>query len=113
MEDAILTKAAADGTIQDRMPEEGTYIWTDGEDVAFDGGYNGGHRRDGIITGNQCVFVNDGIATFTGTSYWDSGMQGYLYVNDDGSITFSYSTTYVSELYGMEDGSFEPIVLKK
>lgn len=133
MEDAILTKAAADGTIQDRMPEEGTYIWTDGEDVAFDGGYtltisnvdansfemefeiiyDGGHRIDGIITGNQCVFMNDGIATFTGTSYWDSGMQGYLYVNDDGSITFSYSTTYVSELYGMEDGSFEPIVLKK
>ena len=133
MEDAILTKAAADGTIQDRMPEEGTYIWTDGEDVAFDGGYtltisnvdsnsfemkfeiiyDGGHRIDGIITAGDWVYMHNGIATFTGTSYWDSGMQGYLYVNDDGSITLSYSTTYVSELYGMEDGSFEPIVLKK
>lgn len=128
MEDAILTKAAADGTIQDRMPEEGTYIWTDGEDVAFDGGYtltisnvdsnsfemkfeiiyDGGHRIDGIITAGDWVYMHNGIATFTGTSYWDSGMQGYLYVNDDGSITLSYSTTY-----GTEDGSFEPIVLKK
>ena len=129
----ILTKAAADGTIQDRMPEEGTYVWTDGEDVAFDGGYtltisnvdsnyfemkfeiiyDGGHRIDGVITDGDWVYMHNGIATFTGTSYWDSGMQGYLYVNDDGSITLSYSTTYVSELYGMEDGSFEPIVLKK
>ena len=128
MEDAILTKAAADGTIQDRMPEEGTYIWTDGEDVAFDGGYtltisnvdsnsfsmnfeityDGGDRIDGIITDGDWVYMHNGIATFTGTSYWDSGMQGYLYVNDDGSITLSYSTTY-----GTEDGSFEPIVLKK
>ena len=128
MEDAILTKAAADGTIQDRMPEEGTYIWTDGEDVAFDGGYtltisnvdsnsfemkfeiiyDGGHRIDGIITAGDWVYMHNGIATFTGTSYWDSGMQGYLYVNDDGSITLSYSTTY-----GTEDGSFEPIILKK
>lgn len=129
----ILTKAAADGIIQDRMPEEGTYIWTDGEDVAFDGGYtltisnvdsnsfemkfeiiyDGGHRIDGVITDGDWVYMHNGIATFTGTSYWDSGMQGYLYVNDDGSITLSYSTTYVSELYGMEDGSFAPIVLKK
>lgn len=129
----ILTKAAADGIIQDRMPEEGTYVWTDGEDVAFDGGYtltisnvdsnsfkmkfeiiyDGGHRIDGIITDGDWVYMNNGIATFTGTSYWDSGMQGYLYVNDDGSITLSYSTTYVSPLYGVEDGSFEPIVLKK
>lgn len=124
----ILTKAAADGIIQDRMPEEGTYVWTDGEDVAFDGGYtltisnvdansfemkfeiiyDGGHRIDGIITDGDWVYMHNGIATFTGGSYWDSGMQGYLYVNDDGSITLSYSTTY-----GTEDGSFEPIVLKK
>lgn len=129
----ILTKAAAYGIIQDRMPEEGTYVWTDGEDVAFDGGYtltisnvdsnsfkmkfeiiyDGGHRIDGIITDGDWVYMNNGIATFTGTSYWESGMQGYLYVNDDGSITLSYSTTYVSPLYGVEDGSFEPIVLKK
>lgn len=126
MEDAILTKAAADGTIQDRMPEEGTYVANDGEytltisnvdsisfEMKFEITYDGGDRIDGIITGDERVYMNDGIATFTGTSYWDSGMQGYLYVNDDGSITFSYSTTYVSELYGMEDGSFEPIVLKK
>ena len=124
----ILTKAAADGIIQDRMPEEGTYIWTDGEDVAFDGGYtltisnvdsnsfsmnfeiiyDGGYRIDGIITDSDWVYMNNGIATFTGVSYWDSGMQGYLFVNADGSITLSYSTTY-----GAEDGSFEPIVLKK
>lgn len=129
----ILTKAAAYGIIQDRMPEEGTYVWTDGEDVAFDGGYtltisnvdsnsfkmkfeiiyDGGHRIDGIITDGDWVYMNNGIATFTGTSYWESGMQGYLYVNDDGSITLSYSTTYVSPLYGVEDGSFETIVLKK
>ena len=129
----ILTKAAADGIIQEKMPEEGTYVWTDGENVDFDGGYkltisnvdsnsfsmyfeiiyDGGDRIDGVITDGDWVYMHNGIATFTGTSYWDSGMQGYLYVNDDGSITLSYSTTYVSELYGMEDGSFQPIVLKK
>ena len=122
----ILTKAAADGTIQDRMPEEGTYVANDGEytltisnvdsnsfSMKFEITYNGGDRIDGIITDGDWVYMHNGIATFTGTSYWDSGMQGYLYVNDDGSITLSYSTTYVSELYGMEDGSFEPIVLKK
>lgn len=125
---AILTKVAADGTIQDRMPEEGTYVWTEGTDVDFDGGYkliisnvdsnsfsmnfeiiyDGGYRIDGIITDGDWVYMNNGIATFTGVSYWDSGMQGYLFVNADGSITLSYSTTY-----GAEDGSFEPIVLKK
>ena len=125
---AILTKVAADGTIQDRMPEEGTYVWTEGTDVDFDGGYkltisnvdsnsfsmnfeiiyDGGYRIDGIITDSDWVYMNNGIATFTGVSYWDSGMQGYLFVNADGSITLSYSTTY-----GAEDGSFEPIVLKK
>ena len=124
----ILTKAAADGIIQEKMPEEGTYVWTDGENVDFDGGYkltisnvdsnsfsmyfeiiyDGGDRIDGVITDGDWVYMHNGIATFTGTSYWDSGMQGYLYVNDDGSITLSYSTTY-----GAEDGSFEPIVLKK
>ena len=70
--------------------------------------YNGGARIDGIITDGDWVYLNHGIATFTGTSYWDSGMQGYLFVNADGSITLSYSTTY-----GAEDGSFEPILLKK
>lgn len=117
----ILTKAAADGTIQDRMPEEGTYVANDGEytltisnvdsnsfSMNFEITYDGGDRIDGIITDSDWVYMNNGIATFTGTSYWDSGMQGYLYVNDDGSITLSYSTTY-----GTEDGSFEPIVLKK
>ena len=117
----ILTKAAADGTIQDRMPEEGTYVANDGEytltisnvdsnsfSMNFEITYDGGDRIDGIITDGDWVCMNNGIATFTGTSYWDSGMQGYLYVNDDGSITLSYSTTY-----GTEDGSFEPIVLKK
>ena len=117
----ILTKAAADGTIQDRMPEEGTYVANDGEytltisnvdsnsfSMNFEITYDGGDRIDGIITDGDWVYMNNGIATFTGTSYWDSGMQGYLYVNDDGSITLSYSTTY-----GTEDGSFEPIVLKK
>lgn len=64
-------------------------------------------------TDGDYVFMNNGIATFTGNSYWDSGMQGYLYVNEDGSITLSYSTTYVSDLYGIEDGSFEPVVMKK
>ena len=122
----ILTKAAADGTIQDRMPEEGTYVANDGEytltisnvdsnsfSMKFEITYNGGDRIDGIITDGDWVYMHNGIATFTGTSYWDSGMQGYLYVNDDGSITLSYSTTYVSELYRMEDGSFKPITLKK
>lgn len=122
----ILTKAAADGTVQDRMPEEGTYVANDGEytltisnvdsnsfSMKFEITYNGGDRIDGIITDGDWVYMHNGIATFTGTSYWDSGMQGYLYANADGSITLSYSTTYVSELYGMEDGSFEPIVLKK
>ena len=117
----ILTKAAADGTIQDRMPQEGTYVANDGEytltisnvdsnsfSMNFEITYDGGDRIDGIITDGDWVYMNNGIATFTGTSYWDSGMQGYLYVNDDGSITLSYSTTY-----GTEDGSFEPIVLKK
>ena len=117
----ILTKAAADGTIQDRMPEEGTYVANDGEytltisnvdsnsfSMNFEITYDGGDRIDGIITDGDWVYMHNGIATFTGTSYWDSGMQGYLYVNDDGSITLSYSTTY-----GTEDGSFEPIVLKK
>ena len=121
MEDAILTKAAADGTIQDRMPEEGTYVANDGEytltisnvdsnsfSMNFEITYDGGDRIDGIITDSDWVYMNNGIATFTGTSYWDSGMQGYLFVNADGSITLSYSTTY-----GTEDGSFEPIVLKK
>lgn len=117
----ILTKSAADGIIQDRMPEEGTYAANDGEytltisnvdsnsfSMSFEITYGGGDRIDGIITDGDWVYMHNGIATFTGTSYWDSGMQGYLYVNDDGSITLSYSTTY-----GTEDGSFEPIVLKK
>lgn len=129
----ILTKAAADGIIQERMPENGTYIYTNGNDVITDGGftltiseaegnsfkmnfeiaYAGDNRLDGIITDGDYVNMYNGIATFTGKSYWDSGMQGYLYVNDDGSITLSYSTTYVSDLYGAEDGSFEPVVMKK
>lgn len=124
----ILTKAAANGIIQDRMPENGTYIYTKGKDVITDGGftltiseaegnsfkmnfeitYAGDDRLDGIITDGDYVFMNNGIATFTGKSYWDSGMQGYLYVNEDGSITLSYSSTY-----GVEDGSFEPVVMKK
>ena len=117
----ILTKAAANGTIQDRMPEEGLYVANDGEytltisnvdsnsfQMKFEITYNGGARIDGIITDGDWVYLNHGIATFTGTSYWDSGMQGYLFVNADGSITLSYSTTY-----GAEDGSFEPILLKK
>lgn len=117
----ILTKSAADGIIQDRLPEEGTYAANDGEytltisnvdsnsfSMSFEITYGGGDRIDGIITDGDWVYMHNGIATFTGTSYWDSGMQGYLYVNDDGSITLSYSTTY-----GTEDGSFEPIVLKK
>lgn len=129
----ILTKAAADGIIQERMPENGTYIYTKGNDVITDGGftltiseaeensfkmnfeitYAGDDRLDGIITDGDYVNMYNGIATFTGKSYWDSGMQGYLYVNEDGSITLSYSTTYVSDLYGTEDGSFEPVVMRK
>ena len=125
----ILTKAGAEGLIQDRMPEEGTYSYTDGTEAATDGGYiltisnvdtnsfqmkfeiiyDGGNRIDGIITDGDWVFMNNGIATFTGASYWDAGMQGYLYVNEDGSITLSYSTTYGTN----EDGSIKPIILKK
>lgn len=124
----ILTKAAANGIIQDRMPENGTYIYTKGNDVITDGGftltiseaegnsfkmnfeitYAGDDRLDGIITDGDYVNMYNGIATFTGKSYWDSGMQGYLYVNEDGSITLSYSSTY-----GAEDGSFESVVMKK
>lgn len=124
----ILTKAVAEKKVQSKMAENGTYIYTKGNDVSTDGGftlviseaegnlfkmnfeiaYAGDDRLDGIITDDDYVTMYNGIATFTGKSYWDSGMQGYLYVNDDGSITLSYSSTY-----GTDDGSFEPVVLKK
>lgn len=133
----ILTKAAADGIIQDRMPEEGTYSYTEGTDAAIDGGYiltisnvdansfvmelqmisDGGNKVDILETDSEWVFMNNGITTFTGTTGWNVGMHGYLYVNNDGSISLSYTATDGADevpWYGAyPDGSFEPIVLKK
>ena len=133
----ILTKAATDGIIQDRMPEEGTYSYTEGTDAAMDGGYiltisnvegnsfvmdfqiisEGGHKLDQLTTDSEWVFVKNSIATFTGTTGWNVGMHGYLYVNDDGSISLSYTATYGADLvpwYGAyPDGCFETVTLKK
>ena len=133
----ILTKAATDGIIQDRMPEEGTYSYTEGTDAAMDGGYiltisnvegnsfvmdfqiisEGGHKLDRLTTDSEWVFVKNSIATFTGTTGWNVGMHGYLYVNDDGSISLSYTATYGADLvpwYGAyPDGCFETVTLKK
>lgn len=133
----ILTKAAADGIVQDRMPEEGTYSYTEGTDAAMDGGYiltisnvdansfvmelqmisDGGNKVDILETDNEWVFMNNGITTFTGTTGWNVGMQGYLYVNDDGSISLSYTATDGADevpWYGAyPDGSFKPIALQK
>ena len=133
----ILTKAAADGIVQDRMPEEGTYSYTEGTDAAMDGGYiltisnvdansfvmelqmisDGGNKVDILETDNEWVFMNNGITTFTGTTGWNVGMQGYLYVNDDGSISLSYTATDGADevpWYGAyPDGSFKPITLQK
>lgn len=133
----ILTKAAAEGIVQDRMPEEGTYSYTEGTDAAMDGGYiltisnvdansfvmelqiisNGGHKVDILETCDEWVFMNNGITTFTGITGWNVGIQGYLYVNEDGSISLSYTATdRVDEVlwYGAyPDGCFEPIILKK
>lgn len=133
----ILTKAAADGIIQDRMPEEGTYSYTEGTDAAIDGGYiltisnvdansfvmelqmisDGGNKVDILETDSEWVSMNNGITTFTGTTGWNVGMHGYLYVNNDGSISLSYTATDGADevpWYGAyPDGSFEPIVLKK
>lgn len=133
----ILTKAAADERIKDRMPEEGTYSYTEGTDVAMDGGYfltirdvdansfvmelqlisGGGRKIDILETDNEWVFMNNGIATFTGKTGWNVGMHGYLYVNEDGSISLSYTATDGADevpWYGAyPDGCFEPITLKK
>ena len=133
----ILTKAAAEGIVQDRMPEEGTYSYTEGTDAAMDGGYiltisnvdansfvmelqiisNGGHKVDILETCDEWVFMNNGITTFTGITGWNVGMQGYLYVNEDGSISLSYTATDGADevpWYGAyPDGCFEPITLKK
>ena len=61
--------------------------------------------------------MNNGITTFTGTTGWNVGMQGYLYVNDDGSISLSYTATDGADevpWYGAyPDGSFKPITLQK
>lgn len=133
----ILTKAAAEGIVQDRMPEEGTYSYTEGTDAAMDGGYiltisnvdansfvmelqiisNGGHKVDILETCDEWVFMNNGITTFTGITGWNVGIQGYLYVNEDGSISLSYTATDRADevlWYGAyPDGCFEPIILKK
>ena len=134
---AILTKAAANGTIQNRMPEAGTYSFTEGANAANDGGYvltisnvyadsfemsfeiisDGGHKVDILETDFDWVFMRNGIATFTGTTGWNVGLHGYLYVNDDGSISLSYTAMLGADevpWYGAyPDGTFEPIVLTK
>lgn len=133
----ILTKAVAEGMVQDRMPEEGVYSYTDGTDAAMDGGYiltisnvdansfvmelqiisDGGNKVDILQTDNEWVYMNHGIATFTGITGWNVGMQGYLYVNEDGSISISYTATGGADevpWYGAyPDGCFHPISLKK
>ena len=133
----ILTKAAADEIIQDRMLEEGIYSYTEGTDAAMDGGYiltisnvdansfvmkleiisDGGNKVDQLETDNEWVFMNNGIATFTGKTGWNVGMQGYLYANEDGSISLSYTATDGADevpWYGAyPDGCLKPITLQK
>ena len=133
----ILTKAAADEIIQDRMLEEGIYSYTEGSDAAMDGGYiltisnvdansfvmkleiisDGGNKVDQLETDNEWVFMNNGIATFTGKTGWNVGMQGYLYANEDGSISLSYTATDGADevpWYGAyPDGCLKPITLQK
>ena len=126
--------------ITERIPEEGTYIFTEGNDVYNDGGYvlkisevsedvdttfkmefeiisDGGRRFDSLELDTEYVYMNDGIGTFFGTTGWGVGIRGYLYVNEDGSISLSYTSMSGVEnviWYGAyPDATFEPIVLEK
>lgn len=108
----IMTKDATEGKIHGNRFEEGSYsakgggftleiseVSDDSLVMKFEILYDSG-RIDGYVPDMDFEFINDGVVTFAGTSYWEEAMYGYMYVNDDGSITLSYS------MYGNTDGCY-------
>lgn len=139
MNPAILTKEAAEPITDLIGIEEGTYIYTTGSDVYYDGGAaldisnvsgEPGHQNFSMLlsiisdggekvdeTEVEIAYTEGNMATFWGISGWENYVIGYLMPQADGSIAMIYEVTDENPdmaWYGAyPDYATEPVILTK
>ena len=136
MRTPIFIKEEKMDNISGKIPEEGTYICTNGapeyksfeyilriSEVDTDGSLKMEYdiapfckKVDTFITETDYVYTEDGIYTFYGKTGFGLFTIGYMYVNDDGDIVLSFVSSGMENINwhgAYPTSSHGPITFKK